>query len=776
MRDRWKRESARADLAELLLRVCEELVRTPLETIDTAIVSALAAVGRAFDLDRVVTVEFSADGAMTLLTHEWRSEELIDREPSVMELLTSALPNYNEALFARFVPVDIPDVDQLPEAWAGEREYFSARGIRASYAIPYSLGDDRVGCLVFDSSRSARDWSHSGAVAGVLAGTIGGVLAAKRRNTALSESERRHRQLANQSTDTIMVLLPGGFISYASPAAVRLFGYEPAEMIGHHWSEFVPPEEAQSLHLRESVHEMHEHRVTRRDGTTLWVESSWMQRFDPVTGERIEAQGTIRDVDARRRAELRLANRVELEKLILNASSGFLEIGTEQVDAKIDETLCKIGGFLNVDRAFVIRIDPATGRLHAPNRWTLSPDDAEPSVLERAPSTVTARWLLRLAHNELVQIDESTESPRPDELVVLASRGVRAAMLLPMRTLTNLAGVLVFESTSRAQALDDDQITLLRIVAELFTNALELRRRSDELRQSEERFRLLALNSSDLIARIDVDGYLRYVSPVVRSLLGYVAEDLVGTHLFRYVERDDHHLLMRCGEILTSGAVPERVELRLRAADGTPIWSEASFQGVFDERTGRLLEIQAAVRDVRERKRNQDLLERQANHDALTDLPNRRHFIQQLTEAVADLAINPGLLATFFIDLDGFKSVNDTAGHDVGDAVLVAVGERIRMCVRPSDVVARHGGDEFTVLCQGVDDELVAAKVASRLVTSLRRPFDIEGHHLQIGASVGVALAHDETVDAQSLVRAADAAMYTAKQKGKGQWVLAALR
>ena len=119
MRDRWKRESARADLAELLLRVCEELVRTPLETVDTAIVSALAAVGRAFDLDRVVTVEFSVDGAMTVLTHEWRSEELTDREPSVMELLTSALPNYNEALFARFVPVDIPDVEQLPEESGG---------------------------------------------------------------------------------------------------------------------------------------------------------------------------------------------------------------------------------------------------------------------------------------------------------------------------------------------------------------------------------------------------------------------------------------------------------------------------------------------------------------------------------------------------------------------------------------------------------------------------------------------------------------------------------
>src|SRR3977135_967738 len=102
MRDRWKRESARADLAELLLRICEELVRTPLESVDTAIVSALAAVGRAFDLDRVVTVEFPPDGAMTLLRHEWRSEQLADREPSALELLTSALPRYNESLLKHF--------------------------------------------------------------------------------------------------------------------------------------------------------------------------------------------------------------------------------------------------------------------------------------------------------------------------------------------------------------------------------------------------------------------------------------------------------------------------------------------------------------------------------------------------------------------------------------------------------------------------------------------------------------------------------------------------
>jgi GAF domain-containing protein len=300
-------------------------------------------------------------------------------------------------------------------------------------------------------------------------------------------------------------------------------------------------------------------RLDARDWITAVAIDWW--RFDPATGERIEAQGTIRDVDARKRAELRLANRIELEKLILNASSAFLELGTEQVDTKIDETLGRIGNFLNADRAFVIRIDPTTGRLHAPNRWTLSTDDVEPSVLERAPSTVTARWLLRLAHNELVQIDDSTESPRQDELVVLASRGVRAVMFLPMRTLTNLVGVLVFESTSRAQSLDDDQITLLRIVVELFTNAIELRRRSDELRQSEERFRLLALNSSDLIARIDVDGYLRYVSPVVRSLLGYVPEDLVGTRFYEPTDRGFIHSLASAvgSRASTLGAVSERI-------------------------------------------------------------------------------------------------------------------------------------------------------------------------------------------------------------------------
>jgi len=163
----------------------------------------------------------------------------------------------------------------------------------------------------------------------------------------------------------------------------------------------------------------------------------------------------------------------------------------------------------------------------------------------------------------------------------------------------------------------------------------------------------------------------------------------------------------------------------------------------------------------------------QATHDLLTDLPNRAHFLEQLNEALARGAARVGQVAVLFLDLNGFKAINDRLGHGAGDAVLVAVADRLWTCVRPQDMVGRLGGDEFTLLIEGVPAETVAT-LAERLVMTLAAPISLGDHApVYVTASIGIALGAGTDIRAEDLLHAADTAMYQAKRSGTGQYAVA---
>jgi len=180
-----------------------------------------------------------------------------------------------------------------------------------------------------------------------------------------------------------------------------------------------------------------------------------------------------------------------------------------------------------------------------------------------------------------------------------------------------------------------------------------------------------------------------------------------------------------------------------------------------------------SLRRLSESLGERDSLLRQLQHmafyDALTGLPNRRLFSERLRASVRARA-EDGLLATLMVDLDDFKTVNDTYGHEVGDALLVAVGERLRTAIREGDTVARLGGDEFVIALPGCTTPLIPIQVARRILTLIAQPFEVEGHALTVGASVGVAIAGMDDNSASELVRKADVAMYVAKSHGKGRF------
>jgi diguanylate cyclase (GGDEF)-like protein/PAS domain S-box-containing protein len=227
------------------------------------------------------------------------------------------------------------------------------------------------------------------------------------------------------------------------------------------------------------------------------------------------------------------------------------------------------------------------------------------------------------------------------------------------------------------------------------------------------------------------------------------------------------------GTILASGAERIREEIERRLA------RKAEGKLVIEIQDGRTLDLTfqrmdsggsvVLVEDVTERKSAEARINHLARYDTLTGLPNRTYFRAQMDRMLSMRRRNDAC-ALLFVDLDQFKQVNDTLGHPCGDALLCAVAQRLQILIRNSDLVGRFGGDEFVVLQSPVNRPEDAASLARRIVTSLSEPFDIDGHHIVVGASVGIAMAPNDGIDADHLLKNADMALYRAKSDGRAGW------
>ncbi|MFD9483989.1 putative bifunctional diguanylate cyclase/phosphodiesterase [Streptomyces sp. NPDC059991] len=292
-----------------------------------------------------------------------------------------------------------------------------------------------------------------------------------------------------------------------------------------------------------------------------------------------------------------------------------------------------------------------------------------------------------------------------------------------------------------------------------------------ELAQKENHFRSLVQGSSDVIMIAAPTGILRYVSPAAAGVYGRDAEDLVGSELASLIHPEDLGRVVH--EVRRFLAAPPqdepagRIECRFRS--GTGEW--LNVESTINRHQGGLI---LNSRDVTERVRLQAQLQHNAEHDPLTDLPNRALFTERVRQALSGRrASDPGT-AVLFIDLDGFKQVNDTIGHQAGDELLIQAARRLQDSVRAGDTAARLGGDEFAALILGDGGRDRAARqrqvyeIADRLRLKLSQPYQIDGNEVRVAASIGVAFAESD-VSARELMRNADLAMYRAKSGGKNR-------
>jgi len=273
----------------------------------------------------------------------------------------------------------------------------------------------------------------------------------------------------------------------------------------------------------------------------------------------------------------------------------------------------------------------------------------------------------------------------------------------------------------------------------------------------------LVKSSDDAIVATSLDGRMLTWNQGAELLYGYRADEVLGSNVALLAPSD------RTGEpaaILNRVAAGERIdqyETVNRRKDGTLIDVAVTVSPIQDA-LGRVIGASAIARDITRQKRIEALLAHQALHDPLTELPNRVLLRDRIQQALARAEREGTSIAVCFLDLDGFKALNDKCGHRVGDQVLQVVAARLRDVVRADDTVARLGGDEFVIVCHHVRSDAQVRRIAQRIAAAVATPVNVEGAEIVVQASVGAVLGEPETAP-ESLLHQADSAMYHAKQQ-----------
>lgn len=557
----------------------------------------------------------------------------------------------------------------------------------------------------------------------------------------LARSRREYQLLAEHSTDVISRQTADGRVTYVSPSVRSVLGYDPKDEMAMSAVKHVHPQDLPLLgSALEAVRSGQSQTVTVRsqhaDGRWRWMEITLAPLLDAEQGL-VEVYSAARDVTERIDVSNELARNAEFVRGVLDT----VAVGIVACDADGHLTL-----FNPTTRDFHgIAADasiPAQDWAHHFDLFEV--DGITPLQPEEVP-------LYRALAEGLVEDLEIVIAPHhlPARLVRCDGRALRDA-----------------DGRTVGAVLAMTDITASRQAERRLRDAHEALSRSTEaLTRSEAQFRSAFENGPMPMCRLDATGFITHANPAIRRLLDLQSDDPVGrsiTTLTASADRERLRLTLASAGGTRLDAVC--VDVRIRKADGASIWCEIAVSAGAEVDGTPYLLMQLA--DIEDRKRRESDLERRAAQDDLTGLANRAELNRHLSELFDN--DNPDLpTAVLFLDLDGFKSVNDTAGHNAGDEVLVEVARRLTALVRAEDLVARLGGDEF-VLVRRDRDGCVTPRchdLVRRVQKALSCPFETSNGEHTIGVSIGLAIARPGDDPAEVLARA-DAAMYADKGHG----------
>jgi diguanylate cyclase (GGDEF)-like protein/PAS domain S-box-containing protein len=321
----------------------------------------------------------------------------------------------------------------------------------------------------------------------------------------------------------------------------------------------------------------------------------------------------------------------------------------------------------------------------------------------------------------------------------------------------------VFERCTKASAIDK------RNVGRVWSFRDVTERRQAETYKA--RLAAIVEFSNDAIISKDLNGIITNWNAGAERIFGYRATEIVGCSIFALIPPDRLEEESKITGLIKRGILTEHFETVRLAKGNKPINVSLTISPIKDG-AGKIIGASKIARDITQMKESQARIQYLAHYDSLTGLPNRTLLADRMKSAIANAARYSYRFALLFVDLDRFKQVNDSLGHEIGDQLLRSVAKRMQGSVRAADTISRVGGDEFIILLSQVPSAEVPAQIAEKLISVVSQPYKIEEHELTVTASVGISIYPDDGKDAGSLMRNADASMYSAKEAGRNRYQL----
>lgn len=613
--------------------------------------------------------------------------------------------------------------EALGEGWAGAiypedaERVFAAWNDAVRARRPFSIEcryRQPDGALIWILAQATVETDADGQVRGYV-GSITDITERRCAEEALQASEERYRNIVETAQEGIWQVDADNRTVFVNRKMADILGYSVDEMAGRPMFDFMDESGREIAkhnieRRRQGVTEVYEFRFLAKDGRTVWA----LVNASPVFNEEGAYTGAfamVADITARKRVEAALSQSEQNFRALIE-------------DANIGVLVHYAGKHVFGNARLLEMLGYTQAEFYGTGMEDIVHPDEYPKVL--------ARFEARRAGEKVPNVYET----------ILRARDGRSVPVELTSTQTHWEG-------------KGAGLVFLQDISEREHAVEEMHKLSSAVEQT-----------ADAVMITSPEGVIEYVNSAFESTTGYTRDEVIGQKpSFLKSDRHEAEFYRRLWETILAGQVYSDVFVN-RRKDGSIYYEEKTITPLKDS-SGRITNFVSTGKDVTERTQIQERLQYLAQHDVLTQLPNRMLLFDQLKRALVRARRHNRLVGVLFIDLDRFKNINDSLGHEAGDHLLQQLSERLRVCVRDDDTVARFGGDEFVILLDDVAQQSDVGDMAQKVLDELVQPFNIDGRQFYITASIGVSLFPSDGDDSSTLLKHADVAMYRAKDLGK---------